>query len=102
MARRLGVRCASTGADCPLNFEANKTMNFRRWLVGLSLIAAAGVAVHHLRAANDAAAESKTAATAIDAGKQAIDRGVTRGGKAPAESDTLIFAYQDDPRPSTP
>jgi ABC-type transport system substrate-binding protein len=72
-------------------------MNLRRWLIGLILVAAAVLALHHLRAANDAAAETKTAATAVDSGKQAIDRGVTRGGKAPAESDTLILSYQDDP-----
>ncbi len=72
-------------------------MNLRRWLIALTLIACAGLAFQHLRAANDAGAESKIAATAVDSGKQAIDRGVTRGGKAPAESDTLILSYQDDP-----
>jgi peptide/nickel transport system substrate-binding protein len=72
-------------------------MNLRRWLIGLMLAGGVGFALHEIHAANDAAAEAKTAATAVESSKQTVDRGVTRGGKAPAESDTLILSYQDDP-----
>jgi peptide/nickel transport system substrate-binding protein len=72
-------------------------MNLRRWLIGLTLAAGVAIAFHRSHAANDATAEAKTASTAVESSKQAIDRGVTRGGKAPAESDTLILSYQDDP-----
>jgi peptide/nickel transport system substrate-binding protein len=72
-------------------------MNLRRWLIGLTLAAGVVVAFHRSHAANDATAAAKTASSAVESSKQAIDRGVTRGGKVPAESDTLILSYQDDP-----
>ncbi len=72
-------------------------MNLRRWLIGLTLAAGVVVAFHRSQAANDATAGAKAASTSVESGKQTIDRGITRGGKAPAESDTLILSYQDDP-----
>ncbi|HEV2970856.1 MAG TPA: ABC transporter substrate-binding protein [Pirellulales bacterium] len=73
-------------------------MNLRRWLIGSILTAGVVIAIGHVRGANDATADSSSdepqAAVPV---KRVITPGITRGGKPPAASDTLLLSYADDP-----
>ncbi|HEV3415303.1 MAG TPA: ABC transporter substrate-binding protein, partial [Pirellulales bacterium] len=73
-------------------------MNLRRLLIGFTLAAGVIIAIGHVRGANDPAANSSAdePQAAVPA-KRAMTPGITRGGKRPAASDTLLLSYPDDP-----
>src|SRR5258707_827736 len=73
-------------------------MTVRRWIVGAALTACIGLAIRYVQGANEAAPsgslDEPVAAVPV---KRAINPGITRGGKRPAASDTLVLSYPDDP-----
>ncbi len=77
-------------------------LNRRNWLLGgMIAFGVAGAVAYFAAASKDALADEneKPTATVANASStpRAINRELTRSGKTPAENDTLLLSYPDDP-----